>query len=111
MSDGKQDVFAYESTKTGEALSAVLTDIVALALKKLPIPKLMRWADFDYQFVRPVHGLIMLWGETVIDGSLLGLTSRNATRGHRFLSSGDVFVEKADDYARVLFERQGTGQL
>jgi glycyl-tRNA synthetase beta chain len=45
MSDGKQDVFAYESTKTGEALSAVLTDIVALALKKLPIPKLMRWAD------------------------------------------------------------------
>jgi glycyl-tRNA synthetase beta chain len=47
----------------------------------------------------------MLWGETVIDGSLLGLTSRNATRGHRFLSSGDVFVEKADDYARVLFEQ------
>jgi glycyl-tRNA synthetase beta chain len=105
MSDGKQDVFAYESTKTGEALAAVLTDIVALALKKLPIPKLMHWGDLDYQFVRPVHGLIMLWGETVIEGSVLGLTSRNATRGHRFLSSGDVMVEKADDYARVLFEQ------
>ncbi len=105
MSDGKQDVFAYESTKTGEALAAVLTDIVALALKKLPIPKLMHWGDLDYQFVRPVHGLIMLWGETVIEGGVLGLSSRNATRGHRFLSSGDVFVEKADDYARVLFEQ------
>ncbi|WP_293765051.1 glycine--tRNA ligase subunit beta [uncultured Aquitalea sp.] len=103
--DGKQDVYAYESVKKGESLSAVLADIVSLALKKLPIPKLMRWADYDYQFVRPVHGLIMLWGETVIDGELLGLKSRNATRGHRFLSSGDVFVEKADDYARVLFEQ------
>ncbi|HJV06738.1 MAG TPA: glycine--tRNA ligase subunit beta [Chromobacteriaceae bacterium] len=105
LHDGKQEVYAFETVKTGEALSAVLADIVALALKKLPVPKLMRWGDSDVQFVRPVHGLMMLWGETVIEGEVLGLKSRNATRGHRFLSSGDVFVERADDYARVLFEQ------
>ncbi|RBH51780.1 glycine--tRNA ligase subunit beta, partial [Pseudomonas sp. MWU13-2860] len=43
MSDGKQDVYAYESVKQGQPLAAVLADVVALALKKLPIPKLMHW--------------------------------------------------------------------
>jgi glycyl-tRNA synthetase beta chain len=102
--DGKQDVYAYESTKAGEALSAVLSGIVATALKKLPAPKLMRWADLDLQFVRPVHGLMMLHGEHVIAGEVLGLQSRQLTRGHRFLSAGDVTVANADAYARTLAE-------
>ena len=102
--DGKQDVYAYESTKAGEALSAVLSGIVATALKKLPAPKLMRWADLDLQFVRPVHGLMMLHGEQVIAGEVLGLQSRNLTRGHRFLSAGDATVANADAYARTLAE-------
>lgn len=102
--DGKQDVYAYESTKAGEALSAVLSGIVATALKKLPAPKLMRWGNLDVQFVRPVHGLMMLHGEQVIAGEVLGLHSRNLTRGHRFLSAGDVTVANADAYARTLAE-------
>ena len=102
--DGKQDVFAYESTKAGEALAAVLSGIVATALKKLPAPKMMRWGSLDVQFVRPVHGLMMLHGEQVIAGEVLGLQSRNLTRGHRFLSAGDVTVANADAYARTLAE-------
>ncbi|OHX19076.1 glycine--tRNA ligase subunit beta [Chromobacterium sphagni] len=104
VTNGKQDVYAYSSTKTGEALSARLADVVALALKKLPAPKLMRWGNLDVQFVRPVHGLIMLHGETVIDGEVLGLKSGKTTRGHRFLSQGEVSVANADAYARTLHE-------
>ncbi|MCW3481488.1 glycine--tRNA ligase subunit beta [Neisseriaceae bacterium JH1-16] len=103
--DGKQDVYAYESTKTGEPLAAVLSDIVGTALKKLPAPKLMRWADLDYQFVRPVHGLIMLHGNEVIAGELLGLKSGNTTRGHRFLSQGEVAISHADHYPTELYEQ------
>ncbi len=104
LHDGKQDVYAYESVKAGEALSAVLSGIVATALKKLPAPKMMRWGDSEHQFVRPVHGLMMLHGAAVVDGSVLGLSSGNATLGHRFLSSGPVVVSDAESYARVLFE-------
>ncbi|MDN0074891.1 glycine--tRNA ligase subunit beta [Crenobacter sp. SG2303] len=103
--DGKQDVYAYESTKTGEPLSAALSDIVASALKKLPVPKLMRWSDLDHQFVRPVHGLIMLHGDQVVPGEVLGLKSGNATRGHRFLSQGEVVISHADQYPVELFEQ------
>ncbi|RXZ45026.1 glycine--tRNA ligase subunit beta [Crenobacter cavernae] len=102
--DGKQDVYAFESTRAGEPLAAVLSGIVALALKKLPAPKLMRWADLDYQFVRPVHGLVMLHGADVVPGEVLGFASGRVTGGHRFLSAGDVSIPDADSYARTLFE-------
>ncbi|WP_440216625.1 glycine--tRNA ligase subunit beta [Chromobacterium piscinae] len=105
VSNGKQDVYAYSSTKPGEALSAQLADVVSLALKKLPVPKLMRWGDSDVQFVRPVHGLIMLHGDKVIDGEVLGLKSGSDTRGHRFLSQGDVAIANADAYARAMHEQ------
>ncbi|QND85992.1 Glycine--tRNA ligase subunit beta [Chromobacterium vaccinii] len=105
VSNGKQDVYAYSSTKPGEALSAQLADVVSLALKKLPVPKLMRWGDSDVQFVRPVHGLIMLHGDKVIEGEVLGLKSGSATRGHRFLSQGDVAIANADGYARAMHEQ------
>ncbi len=100
--DGKAEALFYEATVKGVALDNVLAGIVADALKKLPIPKLMRWGDSDHQFVRPVHGLVLLHGDRVVPGEVLGLKSRNFTRGHRFLSAGDIAIKHADAYADLL---------
>jgi glycyl-tRNA synthetase beta chain len=105
LNDGKQDVYAWKTVKSGQSLAEVLSGVVALALKKLPAPKLMRWGDSEHQFVRPVHGLVLLHGNTVIDGEVLGLKSGRETQGHRFLCSGAVSIPDADAYARVMFER------
>ncbi|WP_028535547.1 glycine--tRNA ligase subunit beta [Paludibacterium yongneupense] len=102
LNDGKQDVYAWQTVKAGQSLSDVLSDLVALALKKLPVPKLMRWGDSDHQFVRPVHGLVLMHGATLIAGSVLGLSSRTQTLGHRFLSSGVVAIGHADAYEATL---------
>ena len=40
--DGKQDVYAYEYIQTGKPLGELLEDIINQAVKKLPIPKVMR---------------------------------------------------------------------
>ena len=100
--DGKAEAFFYQATVKGAALDGVLAGIVTDALKKLPIPKLMRWGDTDHQFVRPVHGLVLLHGERVVPGEVLGLSSRNITRGHRFMSSGDITLSQADTYVDTL---------
>ena len=98
----KGRVFVYESLVPGVALEKVLAGKVAAALKALPIPKVMRWGAGDAQFVRPVHGLIMLHGTHVIPGTVLGIESANTTLGHRFLSSGPIVIGHADDYERAL---------
>lgn len=99
INDGKQDVFAYEFTQTGKPLGELLEEIINLAVKKLPIPKVMRWGSSTFTFVRPVHGLIVLHGDKIVDAGVLGLQSGNQTLGHRFLSQGSIVIKNADSYA------------
>ena len=90
----------------GAALDEVLAGMVEEALKALPIPKIMRWGSGDAQFVRPVHGLVMLHGERVVPGSVLGISAGRSTAGHRFLSASGITVHNAAGYAAQL-EKEG----
>ena len=82
----------------GAVLDEMLGGALEDALKALPIPKLMRWGSGDAQFVRPVHGLILLHGERVVPGSVLGIASGRSTAGHRFMGSDDIGLRNADEY-------------
>ena len=104
----KGKVFVARVTAEGGSLDAVLAGKVEDALKKLPIPKLMRWGAGEAQFVRPVHKLVMLHGSRVIPGTVLGLSAGNVTRGHRFMSSGDIAIANAEDYEGTL---RSTGRV
>lgn len=101
-SDGKAEYFVARIEQAGKPLEAYLADIVAQALKKLPIPKLMRWGDSEHQFVRPVHALTMLHGDQIVSGEVLGLSSDNVTRGHRFLSTEAVVLANANSYEETM---------
>jgi glycyl-tRNA synthetase beta chain len=100
--DGKTEYFVARIEKKGQHLDAYLADITAQALKKLPVPKMMRWGDSDHQFVRPVHSLIMLHGDRVVPGEVLGLQSGRLTNGHRFLHTGEMPIVSADSYEDAL---------
>ena len=86
----------------GAALDEVLAGVVDRVVRKLPIPKVMRWGDGDAQFVRPVHGLVMLHGSRVVPGSVLGLVSGNRTQGHRFMGKRAITLAGADEYVGQL---------
>ena len=103
INDGKQDVFAHRDMVRGNQLGPTLDIKVAAALERLPVAKMMRWGDGDAQFVRPVHGLVMLHGTRVVPGTVLGLESGRATRGHRFL--GAATIEQWPHVAVDLFGR------
>ena len=103
--DGKQDVYAHEFTQAGQTLAALLGEIINTAIKKLPIPKVMRWGSSTHTFVRPVHGLVALHGADVVPVNVLGLDSGRQTLGHRFLSQGAIIFAQADDYAKQIAEQ------
>ena len=103
--DGKQDVYAHEFTQAGQTLAALLGEIINTAIKKLPIPKVMRWGSSTHTFVRPVHGLVALHGADVVPVNVLGLDSGRQTLGHRFLSQGVIIFAQADDYAQQIAEQ------
>ncbi|MBI4938711.1 MAG: glycine--tRNA ligase subunit beta [Nitrosomonadales bacterium] len=104
--EGKAEYFSARLEQRGKELDDYLASMVAQALKKLPITRLMRWGDSEHQFVRPVHALTMLHGKRVVPGEVLGLQSGNVTRGHRFMSAGAIPLNHADQYA-FLLESEG----
>ena len=108
--DGKAESFFFSYTATGEALAPGLQATLDESIAKLPIPKLMSYQRPDgstVQFVRPVHGLIALYGDTIVPVSLLGLAAGNQTLGHRFLSrQAALTIASPEQYADIL-EAQG----
>lgn len=91
----------------GQATTALLPTIIETALANLPIPKRMRWGNLPFEFVRPVHWLVILLGQEIVEATLLGVTSGRETRGHRFHHPASITLAHADDYAEVL-EKQGS---
>ncbi len=100
--DGKNEYYAVNLEQKGKPLDEYVPEMVMQALKKLPIPKLMRWGDSEHQFVRPVKSLVMMHGERILKGEVMGCASSNVTRGHRFLSIGTISLKNADEYENSL---------
>jgi glycyl-tRNA synthetase beta chain len=100
--DGKIDKLVCQVQTGGEFTTSLLPEIVSTSLKALPIPKRMRWGSSRVEFVRPVHWLIMLYGDEIVDANILGLTSSRETRGHRFHYNQTLVIDNADDYLQKL---------
>lgn len=95
----------YRSVKKGEATSSLLPDIISQSLNALPIPKRMRWGASRTEFVRPVHWLVLLMGDKVVNADILGLKAGNTTRGHRFHANTELTITTPSDYQKVLVEQ------
>lgn len=105
LSTDKGEWLFYRAEVKGEAVNQLLIGMVSNALSKLPIPKLMRWGDKETHFVRPVHTVTLLLGDTVIDGEILGIQSDRIIRGHRFMGEAEFTIDNADQYPEILYER------
>jgi glycyl-tRNA synthetase beta chain len=62
----------------------------------------MRWGDLSAEFVRPVHWLVLLFGNEVIDAEILAVKSGRETRGHRFHHPATLYIGEPAAYAPLL---------
>nr|VFK79882.1 MAG: glycyl-tRNA synthetase beta chain [Candidatus Kentron sp. SD] len=95
----------FREREQGHPTLSLLPAMVSEALSRLPIPKRMRWADGEVEFARPVHWVVLLLGEEVVETEIMGITSGRMTRGHRFHRPEPLLIEAPDDYARLLYEK------
>jgi glycyl-tRNA synthetase beta chain len=91
-------------TETGAATHASIHDVVASAVQALPIAKRMRWGAGPIEFARPVHWVVMLYGQDTGFGPVLGIDSGRVSFGHRFHAPEAISVPHADDYLPLLRE-------
>ena len=103
--------FATLSCK-GRPTAEVLKDAVESLLHSFPWPKSMRWAAHQERWVRPMHGIVCLFGGKIVPVTFAGLTAGNRTRGHRFMAPAEFEVLDFADYqakmraAYVIIDRE-----
>ena len=104
--EGGKDFLYVEDTKPGIPLAEGLQAAIEDSAKKLPIPRVMSYqlpdGETTVEFVRPVRYLTALYGEDVVPVTFLGLKAGRVTRGHRFMSAGEMTIDSADSYAEQL---------
>ena len=100
--DAKGERFVHRSIKPGAKTAELLAEVVAEAIAGMPIPKPMRWGDYDYAFARPVHWLVLLLGDQVVPAQVLGVASDRMSRGHRFEHDKPVWIGQPGDYLEAL---------
>lgn len=98
----KGEWLLYKAEVQGQPLADVLPELVAAALKKLPIPKPMRWGNGTAQFIRPVKTITMMYGSELIPGTILDVSASNHIQGHRFHAPQGTALKSADNYEAAL---------
>jgi glycyl-tRNA synthetase beta chain len=88
----------YRGTERGAATVTLLGDIVNEAVAALPIAKRMRWGSRTAEFVRPVHRVVLLYGEAIVPAEVLGLATGRVTFGHRFHAPKPFALKSAKSY-------------
>ncbi|HJQ74268.1 MAG TPA: glycine--tRNA ligase subunit beta, partial [Gaiellaceae bacterium] len=102
IQDAKGEFLFCRTTRAGEPAAKLLPAIVQAALDGLPIARRMRWGDGTAQFVRPVHWVVMLHGDTVVEAEVLGIKAGRMTRGHRFHAKKPIALRSPGGYLAAL---------
>ena len=102
LTDAKGERFVHRAVSAGLATAALLPEILREAIAAMPIPKPMRWGAHEFAFARPVHWLVLLLGEGVVEAEVFGIRAGRQSRGHRFHAPQAVAIAHPNDYVAAL---------
>jgi len=103
---GKDTYFAVVE-KPGRAVAEVLGEVIPAIIRNFPWPKSQRWgaasiSTESLRWVRPLSGIVAIFGEDLVECEVGGIRSSYVTLGHRFHAPGEITIGGAHDYADKL---------
>jgi glycyl-tRNA synthetase beta chain len=103
----RDGVFFAVTHKPGRATPDVLADAIPAIVRGFPWPKAMRWgaastSTESLRWVRPLHGIVALFGEAIVPVRVAEIAASATTYGHRFHHPGPITIGSANDYAEKL---------
>lgn len=105
--EDRDGVYFAVIDKPGRATAEVLAEAIPAIVRAFAWPKSMRWgkdsaSSESLRWVRPLSGIVAIFGEELIGCEVSGISAGFATRGHRFHRPGEVIIGSAADYAEKL---------
>jgi glycyl-tRNA synthetase beta chain len=105
--EDRDGVYFAVIDKPGRATAEVLAEAIPAIVRGFSWPKSMRWgkesaSSESLRWVRPLSGIVAIFGEELVPCEIGGIASGFATRGHRFHCPGEITIGSAADYAEKL---------
>ena len=105
--EDRDGVYFAVIDKPGRATAEVLAEAIPAIVRAFAWPKSMRWgkesaSSESLRWVRPLSGIVAIFGEELVACEVSGIAAGFATRGHRFHCPGEITIGSASDYAEKL---------
>ncbi|MDX8357964.1 glycine--tRNA ligase subunit beta [Sphingopyxis terrae] len=105
--EDRDGVYFAVIDKPGRATAEVLAEAIPAIVRGFAWPKSMRWgkesaSSESLRWVRPLSGIVAIFGEELVPCEIGGIASGFVTRGHRFHCPGEITIGSAADYAEKL---------
>lgn len=101
--NGVEYVFA-KKMKKGKTIEEILSENMPKVIRNINFPKSMKWGGKNLRFARPIRWIVSLLDDKVVPFDLEGIQVSNVTKGHRFLGSNNIVIDKVDNYVEILRE-------
>ena len=111
-SDKKGEYYVVVIDEKGRPTSEIIAELIEKVIRDFSWPKSMRWGDGDLKWVRPLHSILCAFDGEVVPFEIDGITSGDATSGHRFHAPAEILVRNFEEYAveiaraRVMIDRE-----
>ena len=93
---------SFSEKRIGLTTSELLANIIEETVKKISVPKRMRWNQSTTEFIRPIRWLLVIFGSESVTTELFGVKASNVTRGHRFHTAKEIVVKHPSAYKELL---------
>ncbi|WP_374524265.1 glycine--tRNA ligase subunit beta [Sphingopyxis sp.] len=105
--EDRDGVYFAVIDKPGRATAEVLAEAIPAIVRGFSWPKSMRWgkasaSSESLRWVRPLSGIVAIFGEDLVACEVSGISAGFVTRGHRFHCPGEITIGSAADYAEKL---------
>jgi glycyl-tRNA synthetase beta chain len=105
--EDRDGVYFAVIDKPGRATAEVLAEAIPAIIRAFAWPKSMRWgkdsaSSESLRWVRPLSGIVAIFGDELIPCEVGGISAGFATLGHRFHCPGEITIGSSLDYAEKL---------
>lgn len=97
--------YTFQQKESGKASAQIIPALLQTILNNLPANKTMRWSDQTESFVRPVHWIVILHGETILPFEAFGIKSNRLSYGHRIHGQNPISISTANEYEEKLTQQ------
>ena len=111
MATPKGQCVGVRRKASGLKAQDILARRIPALVASLTFPKTMRWGTGEHRFVRPIHWVVALLDQTVVDMTLCGVRSGKRTLGHRLAGAKWITISDPSRYLEVLLDHMAMADI